>query len=335
VTFDDGAIRCNLQLYKPFYTELRPELSAELNKFSREDIAAGLQVHCERLVAQWAEYWLRRLEGHNGNICLAGGLFANVRINQVVGEIPGVKNVFIFPHMGDGGLTVGAAALALHRSIGQAKLALPTAYLGPQFSDAEIVKAIEELGDRVKALRVANKAAETADALVQGKVVGFFEGRMEFGPRALGARSILYHTRDRSANDWLNKRMHRSEFMPFAPVSPVEFAGECYVDWAPDQVCAQFMTKTYHCTEAFKSKHPAVVHIDGTARPQIVYPHLHGRYYDVVRLYCERTGERALINTSFNMHEEPIVCSSKDALEALSSDIVDVLMIGDHRVERA
>ena len=196
VAFEDGAIRCRIGPYKPFYTDLRPELTAELDRFSREDIAAGVQTHCERLVAQWADHWLRRLDGRFRNICLAGGLFANVRINQVVGEVAGVENIFVFPHMGDGGLTVGAAALALFRTTGQAKLSLPTAYLGPDYSEDDIASAIREFGDRVRAVRVPDKAAATVAALLGDKVVGFFEGRMEFGPRALGARSILYHARD-------------------------------------------------------------------------------------------------------------------------------------------
>ncbi len=176
---------------------------------------------------------------------------------------------------------------------------------------------------------------ETVNDLVAEKVVGFFQNRMEYGPRALGARSILYHTRDRSVNTWLNDRLRRTEFMPFAPVTPEDYAAECYLNWKPELKCAQLMTITFNCKKEFANRHPAVVHVDGTARPQVVTERLHGDYYLVVKGYCDRTGEQALINTSFNAHEEPIVCSPKDAIESIQQGMVDVLILGNYRVVRS
>jgi len=159
-----------------------------------------------------------------------------------------------------------------------------------------------------------------------------FAGRMEYGPRALGARSILYHTRDATVNHWLNERLQRTEFMPFAPVTPEEYGALCYAGWRPEHVAAHFMTRTYACTEKFKKTHPAVVHVDGTARPQIVNRTMNGHYYEIVKTYCDRTGERALINTSFNLHEEPIVCAPRDAIESLLQKTIDVLYLEDFRM---
>jgi carbamoyltransferase len=332
IQFEDGTLVSNLGLYEPFNSNRNAAFRQELAQYSREDIAAGVQAHTEDLITRFVAHWLAKTGSSEGrNVCLAGGLFANVKVNQRIAELKGVKSVFIYPNMGDGGLVVGGACYANFKLTGQAKVAQPTVYLGPGYSTGEVATVLADYG-----LRLAHSSpdlvASCVEDLLAGRVVGLFNGRMEFGPRALGARTILYHTRDRKANDWLNQRMHRSEFMPFAPVTPVDFAQDCYEGWQPDHLAAQFMTRTYDCTPDFRTRHPAVVHVDGTARPQIVSEALHGDYYRIVRDYCERTGERALINTSFNMHEEPIVCSPQDAIHSLLRNIVDVLYLEQYRV---
>src|SRR5262249_36183309 len=158
-----------------------------------------------------------------------------------------------------------------------------------------------------------------------GRIVGYFDGRMEYGPRAVGARSILARACDRSMAERLNRRLQRTDLMPFAPVSPAEYAAESYRGWRPADVAARFLTRTYDCTAAFQRSHPAVVHVDRTARPQIVDAASNGTYYSVIKRYCDETGQHALVNTSFNRHEEPIVCSPRDAIESLLQDAVDVL----------
>jgi carbamoyltransferase len=334
VSWKDGGIRTNLGVYRPFYTRMDEAISERLRQHSREDVAAGLQAHCEDLVGRFVTEWHRRTgKTEPIPVCLAGGLFANVRINQVVAELPCVDGIFVFPHMGDGGLTVGAACNLQFQLSGRSKIELPTVLLGPEYDDEAIGIAIEAYADHVEATRCDNVVDATVADLCANRVVGFFQGRMEFGPRALGARSILHHCRDRDANTWLNERLHRTEFMPFAPVTPIAFAEECYVGWTPADRCSRFMTKTFDCTAVFTERHPAVVHIDGTARPQIVSPEANGIYHDVVKAYCDRTGERALINTSFNQHEEPIVCSPSDAIGSLIAANVDVLYLGSWRVE--
>ncbi len=333
IDWQDGRIIARLGLYKPFYTHIEPELAALLSQFSKEDLAAAVQRHCEELCVKLVSHWLDNCPAPRpSHVCLAGGVFANVRINQCIAEIPGVENIFVFPHMGDGGLSVGAGIQQLHKLTGQSKLSLPSALLGPSFDDAEIEAAISRLGDRVQARRPKDLIAESISVLQANKVLGWFEGRMEFGPRALGARSILHSARDGSSNDWLNQRLHRTEFMPFAPVSPEELASNCYIGWKPSHVSAHFMTRTYNCTQDFIARHPAVVHIDGTARPQIVSANRNNYYYKVVKGYCDASGDMALINTSFNQHEEPIVCTPDDALGSLLNDNIDLLAIGSYLV---
>ncbi len=335
ITWENDTIVANIGLYKPFFT-MKKELKDKLSRFTREDIAAGVQTHCEDLVTKYIKHWMRKIDKPDvKNICLGGGVFANVKLNQRVKEIAGIENVFIFPHMGDGGLTVGGAAHLFYLLTRKTKIQLPTVYLGVEFTNTEIHEALKSYSEHLDFIDTGDQLVESiVNDLIENKVAGYFNNRMEFGPRALGARSILYDPGDRSVNDWLNKRLRRTEFMPFAPVTPVEYAPDCYINWSPDDVCSHFMTMTYNCTEAFKSRHKAVVHIDGTARPQIVTRHLNGEYYDIVKRYCDVTGNKALINTSFNAHEEPIVCTPKDAIESLLGNCVDVLFIGNYRVTR-
>lgn len=334
ISFEEGAFVAHIGQYKPHYTNLHPDLVSKLNCFNKEDVAAGVQAHCEELIASYVAYWIKRIGRPDiRSVCLAGGVVANVKINQRISELAGVDHMFVFPHMGDGGLPLGSAVHAQFQLTGRAKIRLDNVYLGPSYNDVEIEASLQKIAEKIVVERYKDKIAETVQDLVDQKVVGWFDGRMEYGPRALGARSILFHARDRSANDWLNRRMRRTEFMPFAPVTPDVYAAESYHNFDLEDRCVDFMTRTHNCTDAFKESHPAVVHVDGTARPQIVRPDLNGDYYRVVRAYCDRTGERALINTSFNAHEEPIVCSPDDALTSLLDGVIDILAIGSFRVK--
>jgi carbamoyltransferase len=148
-------------------------------------------------------------------------------------------------------------------------------------------------------------------------VVARFTGRMEYGPRALGNRSILYRSDDPSVNDWLNQMLRRKEYMPFAPATLAEAAEQCYGDLEPARQCVRFMTIAVPCTDYMRRVSPGTVHVDGTARPQVVGEEDNPSYYRILRLYREKTGIPSVINTSFNMHEEPIVCTPDDACRAL------------------
>lgn len=337
ISFNEGEFCSDLHIYRPFFTNLNKEMVTQLDQHSKEDIAAGVQAHCEELTVKFVEYWIEKLDRPDiKHVCMSGGLFANVLINQRVADIPSVEDIYISPHMGDGGLVVGAAARKNFALTKNAKIEMSTVYLGTDYSRNEIKSVLDIYSSRDKILiaEIEDKIEDIVASITNDKVVGYFDGRMEWGPRALGARSILYHTRDASVNDWLNKRLHRTEFMPFAPVTPVELAHECYKGWKPSHVSAQFMTRTYDCTKDFIDHHPAVVHVDGTARPQIVCEELHGDYYRLVKRYCELTGDKALINTSFNQHEEPIVCSPHDAIKSLINENVDVLYIGPFCIKK-
>ena len=178
-----------------------------------------------------------------------------------------------------------------------------------------------------------NIESEIAKLLARGFVVARFNGRMEFGPRALGNRSILYQATDKTVNDWLNKKLRRTEFMPFAPATLAEYANKCYKNIKGAEYTAKFMTITFNCTNWMKKKCPGVVHIDGTARPQLLSREDNPSFYKIIDEYRKITGIPSIINTSFNIHEEPIVCSPKDAVRAFKIGHLDYLVIGNYLVK--
>jgi len=155
---------------------------------------------------------------------------------------------------------------------------------------------------------------------------------MEYGPRALGNRSILYSATDPKVNSWLNQRLGRTEFMPFAPVTLFEYCQDRYLNIAKFLVAARFMTITCECTAPMKKESPAAVHVDGTARPQIIRREDNPGFYAIVEEYHKLTRNPTLINTSFNMHEEPIVCTPEDAVRAFQAANLDYLSMGSFLV---
>ena len=328
IKWDGTKIVSNLGYYRPFFTNLSHELVRDLKKHSREDIAAGVQDHCEKIIVQYVKFWINKISKNKKvNVCLAGGIFANVKINQKVDEIKNVKNLYVFPHMGDGGLTVGAACQQNYKINKKAKVNLQNVNYGPMYTSREIHKVLKKFKNKIDFYKSKNLSEDVYKLLIKNKVIGFFNGRMEFGPRALGSRSILFHTKDRSSNKWLNDRLRRTEFMPFAPVTLERLASKCFKNWNKDDYCSKFMTKTYDCTKDFIKNNPAVVHVDGTARPQVVNKEFNKIYYKVLDYYFKKSNNNALINTSFNQHEQPIVCSPLDAINSLLSNNIDYLII--------
>ena len=296
----------------------------DFKKYHKEDVAASAQAHLEQEVQKFAGHWLKRTKKRN--LCLAGGLFANVKLNQRLHELPEVDNIFIFPHMGDGGLAFGALMAYLKPG----PFMLPHVYLGPEFSDQEILDELKK--EQLKYQKPNDIEQRVASLLAEGKVVARFNGEMEFGPRALGNRSILYQATDRSVNDWLNKRLRRTEFMPFAPATLIEHADRCYKGLAGARHAAMFMTITFGCTDYMKRACPGVVHADGSARPQLVSRESNPSFYRIIEEYWKITGIPSIINTSFNMHEEPIVCTPQQAIATFKQGHLDYLAIGKYLV---
>ncbi len=297
--------------------------------FSHTDLAASIQNYSEEMVVGMVNHWIQET-GHY-NVAMAGGVCANVKINQRVHEIPDVQSLFIHPGMSDEGMPVGAA-LGMYYELSNKPydpsfVTMKDAYLGPAYSDDEIKQELDQQG--VEAEHFDDIEKEVAGLLANNAIVARFDGRMEYGPRALCNRTIMYQPTDPSVHYWLNESLDRTEFMPFAPVVLTEYADKCFVDMKGAENTARYMTITFNCTEWMAKNCPGVVHIDNTARPQMVSKQDNESMYKILSYYNDITGLPVLINTSFNMHEEPIVCSPFDAIRAFKLGHIDYLAIGN------
>ena len=297
---------------------------------SREDASASIQGLVEDMIVQSVG---RLMETHGvRNLGLAGGLFANVKLNQRLCENGGLDEVFVMPPMGDEGLVIGGALEYLLRRDGLQAWLLKRHRL----DDVNWGRGLgAETGPRLAALSAGihkldgAPVATAAGLLAQGKVVAILSGRMEYGPRALGCRSIMVSPARREANDSLNARLGRSEFMPFAPVIAEEDARGVFEVTDANAYAMRFMTITCAVRPEWAARIPAVVHVDGTARPQIIRRAGNPLYYDILAAFKAATGLPAMVNTSFNVHEEPIVNAPEDAAPILGEDRIDYIVTDD------
>lgn len=313
-------------------TQLDPVAMRDaLQGVSREDIAATAQRRLTEVVVDLVRAAVARTGRRR--LAVAGGVFANVRMNQAIAELPEVESLFVCPLMGDEGLGLGAALWAGGRRWGLRPARVPSLYLGPEYPEAEMQQALSAYSLTGTRMEDGPLAEAVADRIVAGKVVAIARGRMELGPRALGHRTILYRTSDPAVNQWLNARLQRTEFMPFAPVTLEAHADACYVGLDKARASADYMTVTFDCTPLMRAQSPAVVHLDGTARPQIIRPSTDAFYHAVLSACHARTGVPSLVNTSFNMHEEPIVATPDDAARAFVQGHLDTLVLGPFLVD--
>jgi len=331
VCYRDGTVINQGKLfYKSALKKMREALPLD---FSKKDLAATIQLIAEEITTKYIRHWLERTQEHN--VGLAGGLFANVKINQRVHEIPGVQSVFVHPAMSDEGLAVGASlALNYLKSPDPSTLesrCFDHVYLGPDYSESYVQRMLAAEG--INYQRHSQVEEEIARLIADGYVVARFAGRMEYGPRALGNRSILYRPDDPSVNDWLNKNLKRTEFMPFAPSTIAEDADRYFLGLDGARETARYMTITFDCTEQMRKECPGVVHVDNTARPQLVSERDNPSYYRIIKAFRKLTGRSSIINTSFNIHEEPIVCTPEDALRAFKIGHLDYLALGSFVAE--
>lgn len=320
-TASDGSITSDFNHPK----ELRAFIRELLSPLSREDAAASIQQASERILENWVKQLLAlRPVKYVG---MSGGVFANVKLNQTVASIPGIEEVYVFPAMGDEGLPVGNAIDALIRQHGLTSIQrdrFATLYYGYNYSGNDLVEAADAA--KVDIRRSEAPAKEAAELLAAGQVGAIFFGGMELGPRALGARSILASPAKRDVNDSINARLERTEFMPFAPFVAAEDAADVFeVDGSTHHAC-EFMTITTNVKPEWEDVIPAVVHVDNTARPQIISREQNWLYYDILKEFKTITGIPCLVNTSFNAHEEPIINTPQEALGALYDNRVDFLV---------
>jgi carbamoyltransferase len=253
-------------------------------------------------------------------------VFLNVKVNQRIWESGKVDRHHIYPNPGDGGLAAGAALYVYHEAHPGTPIAsLEHVYLGPEYSNDAIAELLK--GRRLKAVLRDDVAQFAALRLAENQTVAWFQGRMETGPRALGSRSILMNPRRAENKDVLNARVKfREAFRPFCPSLPAERAGDYLQRARPEP----FMITSFDVRQGKRDAVPAVVHVDGTIRPQTVERSVNSRYWDLIDAFGTLTGEHTVLNTSFNLRGEPIVCHPRDAIRAFYDTGLDCLIIGDH-----
>jgi carbamoyltransferase len=293
-----------------------------------KNIAFAVQDACEEAMMTLARAAVAKTDSRN--TCLAGGVALNSKANGKILSSGIVDRIFVQPAAGDDGVCLGAALAPYLDGGGKLPMhKMRHAYLGAENSDAEIEKALTTY--KLRATRVADPAAAAAEMLANGKILGWVQGRMEFGPRALGARSILADPRDPEMNAKVNNAVKfREWWRPFAPSMLAEAAGE-YIESATD---SPFMILTAQVKPEKRSVIPSVTHVDGSTRPQTVERDVNPLYWRLIREFGNRTGVPVVMNTSFNLRGEPIVSTPTDAVRTFFSSGMDALVIGSFVVEK-
>jgi carbamoyltransferase len=260
-------------------------------------------------------------------LCFAGGLFANVKLNKKINELDWVDEIYILPCMGDEGLSMGGA---IYKSvqIGDWKKPkkLNDVFLGTSYSDSEV----EIISQNYEVKRKEYLPLEIAEELNKGAIIGWFQNGFEFGPRALGGRSILVRPTDKETHYELNKRLKRNDIMPFAPSVLSEHFDKIFYP-SKSKYTAEFMTLCYETNDEWIPKISAVIQkSDKTARPQVVVKEKNPKYWEIINEYYKLSGIPLLLNTSFNIHNEPIINHPQFAFRSLMDGVIDKLIIGNY-----
>ncbi len=307
-------------------------LKSLIEKYGEKNIAFAAQFVLEEEGEKFFKYLVKKYKQRN--VALAGGIFLNVKFNMKLLEKNIVDRLFVYPNPGDGGIAVGAA-LAYYKELGnKVKVGdLPSAYLGCDFSEKEIRLSLKDFGKKIKFVKYGTKLPKVvAKEISKGKVVGWFHGRGEWGPRALGSRSVLADPRHIETKERINSKLkQRDWFMPFAPAILEEHTE----DVLKNGYGTPFMTLTDKVKKHMAKKIPAAIHIDSTARSQIVSKRTNPSYWQVINEFYKLTKVPVILNTSFNKHGLPIVHSPKEAIEHLMWGCVDELAIGPYLVTKS
>lgn len=364
---DDGSFRLNqkyfnyvsgLTMTSPSFDELfgGPPRVPESKLTQREmDLARSVQVVCEEVMLRMART-AHKLTGLD-RLCLAGGVALNcVGNGRLLREGP-FKELWIQPASGDAGGALGVAQLIHHRELGQPRKVTPGrdsmrgSYLGPAFSEAQIESCLKSVGAVYKRIADPELFDHVAAHLAQERVVGWFDGRMEFGPRSLGARSILGDPRSPRMQAQMNLKIKfREGFRPFAPSVLRERVSDYFeLDSDSPYMLLVAPVKKDRCIPLTAEQHrlwgidklnvprsdlPAITHIDYSARVQTVTREANGRYYDLLKAFERQTGCAVVVNTSFNVRGEPIVCTPEDAYRCFMRTHIDVLVLGPFVLEK-
>jgi carbamoyltransferase len=281
----------------------------------------ALELACADLVAHALEATGER------QVALAGGIASNVKLNRRIRLLPGVDDVFVFPHMGDGGLALGAAALARHEWHDPEPPLLGAPALGPTCDEAAIERALS--ARRIPYLRCESIGAAVADLLARERVVLWVQGRMEYGPRALGHRSVLARADRPGLRDRLNLVLKRRVwYQPFCPSLLESEARRLLMDFTGS--ANRHMTMAYMVAPGHRAELGGVINVDGSCRPQMVSDDDAGPFGDLLRALRDRTGVGAVLNTSLNLHGSPMACTPDQALDVFEQGGADAIAMGPY-----
>lgn len=306
--------------------QMRQRLKEILFRYPSEQFAHMAQRTLEVKILELARNGISATSHHC--VTLAGGVFSNIRVNRLIRTLPEVEQCFVFPHMGDGGLAAGAALSVNNQLFGRHCCCLEDAFLGPEYSDAELKAALNAGGLNYE--RRDDIEERTAKIISQGHIVFWFQGRMEYGPRALGHRSILALPNSKKIKDTLNLKLKmRVWYQPFCPTMLEEDAKICLEDYAPNP----FMTMGHMVREDKRDDLEGVTGVDGSCRPQIIKTD-GSRYGKLLAGVKKITGRGVILNTSFNIHGEPMVCSPADAVDTFKRAKGEYLAMGDYLVSK-
>ena len=301
-------------------------------KYNREAFAYAVQKHVEEQVLKIVKQYIN--ETKIRNIAVAGGFFSNVITNMLINELPDVKDFFVFPHMGDGGLAMGAAYYVDYKEHGVFNpKQINNLYYGPSYDDSYIEQILKRKKNegKISYEEIKDIASYAADAIGENKIILWFQGRMEYGPRALGNRSVLAYPGDPKNRDRINLIIKRRPYyQPFASTIIEEDAPALLERYPRPN---RFMTVGYKVFDEYFGKLVAASHIDGTTRPQVLGDE-NPLYRRLMLRIRKKTGIGAVLNTSFNKHGMPIVMSPEDALWTLENTGAEYLAIGSFFVEK-
>ncbi len=344
---DDGSYRLDLSYFIFHHSDKMPSkklcklLEGPVRKSEEEltqrhkDIAAALQLVLEEVILKMLNHLYNNTKFEN--LVMAGGVALNSVFNGKILTNTPFKNIWIQPNASDGGTSIGVASYIYHTILGNKRnFIMNHAYLGPEFSEHDIKKFLAE--NRINHHTFKDNGElikSTAKLIYENKVIGWFQGRMEWGPRALGARSILANPCNPEAKELLNiKVKHREKFRPFAPVVCEDDVLKYFECDKPIQSPTDFMLMVYPIKKQWRKKIPSVTHVDGSGRLQTIRKNQNLLYYDLIKEFGRLSGIPILINTSFNIRGEPIVCSPYDAYRCMMGTGIDYLVMNKFLIKR-
>ncbi len=305
----------------------RPRLKNDIISSYHQDLAFNIQWKLETLSKLLVKKLIYKTKINN--LCLAGGVAMNCKMNGEISKMSEVKNIFVQPAASDNGTALGAAYLVALKKVPNIKIKLDHLYYGPKFSNNQILKSIKET--KLKYKYVKNIEKDIAKEIYKGKIVAWFQGAAEFGARALGGRSILADPTNKNMKNKLNIEVkHRENWRPFCP-SINSYAFKKYFDIEND---CSYMIMATKIKKKFRDILPSVVHIDGTVRPQNVKYKNNKKYFNLIREFEKLSGHPVILNTSFNIQGEPIVNSPQDAIRCFSGTGIDIIVLENYKIEK-